>query len=381
MNRIAVVAALATGLLGFIVAPAHSNEADTARLLAGMPPSAGSPLEALTKSRHWQQHAQAMDKAFGSVERNTLSKVRTWSRDNVKSPRETLLYMFGGPDFLFANAVYPDATTYLLVGLEPAGDIPDLMKMQKRGEVPGLGNLQNAMRTLLSVSFFITKEMQETLGGSNLRGTIPILYVFLARSGMEVRSATLIAIDDEGEVRPEDRTAKTAKTAKTPFKTSARGVKITFAGLDGRERTLYYLTTDLSNGGLKRGGFLKFAGKLGEADAFHKSASYLMHSDNFSQIRSFVLSQARTVVQDDSGVPLRYFDEKLWDLHPFGAYHEPLELFPEGRQTKLARKVFARDKTQKIDFGLGYRWRPGESNLLMAVKRPQSVQLPAAGQH
>lgn len=377
MNRIALAAALATGLLGFIVAPAHSNEADTARFLAGMPPSAGSPLEALTKGRHWQQHAQAMDKAFASVEKNTLTKVRVWSRDNVKSPQQTLLYMFGGPDFLFANAVYPDATTYLLVGLEPAGDVPDLMKMQRRGEVPGLGNLQNAMRTLLSVSFFITKEMQETLGGSNLRGTIPILYVFLARSGMEVRDASLVTIDDEGEVKAEDRKVKTP--AKT--KTSARGVKITFAGLDGRPRTLYYLTTDLANGGLKRGGFLKFAGRLGAADAFHKSASYLMHSDNFSQIRSFVLSQARTVVQDDSGVPLRYFDEKLWDLHPFGVYYEPLELFPQGRQSKLARKVFSRDKTQKIDFGLGYRWRPGESNLLIAVKRPHSVQLPAAGQH
>ena len=365
MNRIFLAAAFAAGLLGFAVAPAHSYEADTARFLAGMPPSVGSPLEALTKSRHWQQHAQAMDKAFAAVEKSTLSKVRIWSRENVKSPQPTLLYMFGGPDFLFANAFYPDATTYLLVGLEPTGDIPDLMKMQRRGELPGLGNLQNAMRTLLSVSFFITKEMQETLGGSNLRGTIPILYVFLARSGMEVRDVSLVTIDDDGEVKPEDKKAKIAA------KTSARGVKITFAGLDGRQRTLYYFTTDLANAGLKRGGFLKFAEKLGPADAFHKSASYLMHSDNFSQIRSFVLSQTRTIVQDDSGIPLRYFDRKVWDLYPFGAYHEPLDLFPEGRQTKLAREVFSKDKTRKIDFGLGYRWRPGESNLLMAIKKPQ----------
>lgn len=365
MNRIALVAALATGLLGFVVAPARSIEAaspdDTARFLAGLPLSVGSPLEALTKSRQWQSHAQAMNKAFATVEKNTLSKVRSWSRDNVKSPQPTLLYMFGGPDFLFANAFYPDATTYVLVGLEPSGDIPDLMKMQRRGEVPGLGNLQNAMRTLLSVSFFITKEMQETLGGSNLRGTIPILYVFLARSGVEVRDTSLVIIDDNGDIQPDSKKAKT----------SARGVKITFAGLDGRSRTLYYFTTDLANAGLKRGGFLKFAEKLGPADAFHKSASYLMHSENFSRIREFVLSQTRTVVQDDSGIPLRFFDRKLWDLYPFGTYHEPLDLFPEGRQTKLAREVFSKDKTQKIDFGLGYRWRPGESNLLMAVKKPQ----------
>ena len=34
--------------------------------------------------------------------------------------------------------------------------------------------------------------------------------------------------------------------------------RITFAGADGEERTLYYFSTDLSNGGVKRSGFLKF---------------------------------------------------------------------------------------------------------------------------
>jgi len=362
MNRIALAAALVAGLLGLIVAPAYSDDAtpaDTARFLAGMPPSAGSPLEVLTKSRQWQTHAKVMDGAFGTVEKTTLSKIRAWSRDTVKSPQPTLLYMFGGPDFLFANAFFPDASTYVLVGLEPTGDIPDLMKMQRRGEVPGLGSLENSMRTLLAVSFFITKDMREHLGGSNLQGTIPILYTFLARAGMEVRDASLVMLDDDGEVKPDDRKGKT----------SARGVRITFAGLDARPRTLYYFTTDLSNGGVRRGGFLKFAGKLGPADAFHKSASYLMHKDNFAQIRSFVLAQAKTIVQDDSGIPLRYFDRAVWDLYPFGNYLEPLDIFPEGRQSKVAREVFA--KAPKIDFGLGYRWRPGQSNLLMAVRKPQ----------
>ena len=286
-------------------------------------------------------------------------KIRAWSRDTIKSPQPTLLYMFGGPDFLFANAFYPEASTYVLVGLEPTGDIPDLMKMQRRGEVPGLGSLENSMRTLLAVSFFITKDMREHLGGSNLQGTIPILYTFLARAGMEVRDAALVMIDDDGDVKPDDMEGRT----------SARGVRITFAGLDARPRTLYYLTTDLSNGGVRRGGFLKFVTRLGPSDAFHKSASYLMHKDNFSQIRSFLLAQARIIVQDDSGIPLRYFDRAAWDLYPFGNYLEPLDIFPEGRQSKIAREVFA--KAPKIDFGLGYRWRPGQSNLLMAVKKPQ----------
>ena len=38
---------------------------DTARFLAGMPPSADSPLTPLTKDPAWQRHAKFFDAAFG----------------------------------------------------------------------------------------------------------------------------------------------------------------------------------------------------------------------------------------------------------------------------------------------------------------------------
>lgn len=363
MTRLGFVAAFAASFITLTIATAHSAEVasadDTARYLAGMPPSAGSPLIALTKDKAWQQHAKAMDKAFAVVEKSQLSPIRDWSAANLKSPQSTMFYMFSGPDFLFADAFFPHATTYVLAALEPIGEIPDLMKLQRRGGVAGLGHLQNSMRTLLSLSFFITKEMRENLGESALRGTIPILYVFLARTGKTVREASLVYIDAQGELHPEDKKAKSG----------ARGVKIVFAGADGRERTLYYFTTNIANDGAKTSGFLKFCDKLGPADSFHKSASYLMHHNTFSHIRDFIVSRSATIVQDDSGIPIRYLDEKLWELRPFGRYHEPLSIFPEGRQPKI-RELFQKQSAGKLNFGLGYRWRPGESNLLLAIKRP-----------
>ena len=362
MTRLGLIAAVAASFLSFAADPAYSAEAasfdDTAKFLAGMPPAEASPLSALTKERNWQQHVKTMDKAFATVEKSTLSPIRVWSAANLKSPQSTLFYMFSGPDFLFADAFFPNATTYVMAGLEPAGDIPDLMKLQRRGGVPGLGHLESSMRTLLAVSFFITKEMQSSLGESALRGTIPVLYVFLARTGKHVRDVSLIHIDNEGEVQPEDKKAKTA----------ARGVKIVFAGADGRERTLYYFTTNLANDGTKSGGFLKFLDKLGPADSFHKSASYLMHGNEFSRIRDFIVAKSAAVVQDDSGIPYRFFDEKDWQLYPFGRFPEASELFPHGYQPKF-RDLFKKDRAGKLDFGIGYRWRVGQSNLLLAVKR------------
>lgn len=370
MTRLGVLGAVALGFLALAAVPqSYAADAasfdDTAKFLAGMPPSESSPLAALTKDKTWQQHAKTMDKAFATVEKSPLAQIRAWSAANIKSYQPTLFYMFSGPDFLFADAFFPQATTYVMAGLEPTGDIPDLMKARRPGSIAGiagLGHLEASMRTLLSLSFFITVDMREKLNESALRGTIPILYVFLARSGKQLRDVSLVYIDGEGAVHPEDKKAKS----------SARGVKIVFAAADGRERTLYYFVTNLDNAGTKTGGFLKFMEKLGPADSFHKSASFLMHGTQFTRIRDFIVANSTTVVQDDSGVPYRFFDEKDWQLQAFGRFPEASELFPEGYQPKF-RDLFRKDRAGKLDFGIGYRHRIGESNLLLAVRKAKAA--------
>ena len=48
-------------------------------------------------------------------------------------------------------------------------------------------NLENAMNSSLRYGFFITKEMRVDLQQQQLKGTVPILYVFLARAGKTIR--------------------------------------------------------------------------------------------------------------------------------------------------------------------------------------------------
>ena len=61
MNKLSLVTALVASYLSFAITPAHSAEVasadDTARFLAGMSPSAGSPLAALTQERGCLPHA------------------------------------------------------------------------------------------------------------------------------------------------------------------------------------------------------------------------------------------------------------------------------------------------------------------------------------
>jgi hypothetical protein len=331
---------------------------DTALFLAGMPPSADSPLMPLTRDPSWQRHARFFDSAFGQLEQRQLSKIRTWATTNLAAPRPTMFYMFSGPDFLYADAFYSRANTYVLSALEPVGSVPDLTRLPYGGIGAALYNVERSLSSILSFSFFITKQMKVDLHAGQLSGTLPILYVFLARSGKTIRDVAPISLDDKGAAYFANE---------NPGRNATRGVRILFAGADGAEKTLYYFSTDLSNSGVRASGFLKFCETLAPANSLIKSASYLMHSGNFSTVRNFLLANSATIVQDDSGIPLVNYNAKRWRFFPFGRYAGPIAEFP-GRYQPAYAELF--QKSQPMDFGIGYRWRSHESNLLLAVKLP-----------
>ena len=155
-----------------------------------------------------------------------------------------------------------------------------------------------------------------------------------------------------------------------------QGVKMVFGGPGKPEQTLYYFSTDISDGGLKASGFLKFAETFGPGDAMFKAASYLPHSGGFAQIRDFVLSKANNIVQDDSGIPVHYFKRDQWTFHPFGRYLGPIAIFPGRHQVQLD-EIYRKGPVKPLDFGMGYRWRPNESNMLWAAKKDAAAPIAA----
>jgi hypothetical protein len=330
---------------------------DNARILAGMTPSQGSPLSKFTSDRSWQSHAKRFDQAWSQLESRQLTKIRAWSAAHVTQRKPVVFYMFSGPDFLYADAFYPGADTYVLSALEPVGEIPDLDGISGSQLAGGLGRIEGSLNSVLSYSFFITKKMRHELSGGRFSGTLPILYVFLARSGKTITDVSLVALDADAKVIPDAAGTKSA----------AHGVKIGFTGKDGKAQTLYYFSTDISDSGLKNNPILKFCEGLGRGDSFLKSASYLMHTESFNDVRSFLIEQSDTIIEDDSGIPVRFFKPDEWKLYPFGNYLQPLGIFPHTYQQQLSQ-LYRKDHAGALDFGIGYRWRPRESNLLLAVR-------------
>ena len=365
MLRSLKMAAIAAGFIFAatvlaVTTGAHAADAatvdDTARFLAGLQPSEGSPLAPLTKDPAWQHHARFFDSAFAQLEQRQIAKVRSWADTHLAAPKPTMFYFFSGPDFLYANAFYSKASTYVMAALEPAGSVPDLTKMSRGNVNSALGNIEHSLATIMNFSFFITKHMKTDLHVGQISGALPLLFVFIERSGKSIREVTPVTLDEDGKVNTGGEGSKA---------NAARGVRIIFAGTDGVEKTLYYFSTDLSNSGVKNSGFLKFCETLAPGNSLIKSASYLLHSGSFTTARDFLLANSATIIQDDSGIPLGNYNPKKWRFFPFGHYAGPIGEFP-GRYQQSYAELFRR--AQPMDFGIGYRWRTHDSNLLLSVK-------------
>ncbi|MCX6877174.1 MAG: hypothetical protein NTW21_25700 [Verrucomicrobia bacterium] len=346
--------------------PVASPANDTARLLAGLLPSADSALVELAQDRAWQQHAKFFDTAWANLERNQLVKVRAWAKTQVPdafAAKGTVFYMFSGPDFLYADTFFPQARTYVLCGIEPIGPLPDAVRLAPHELGSELRALRDSLDSVLSFSFFITKEMKTDLRNHSLSGTLPLLYIFLARSGKTLCDVSYVSLDANGVL--------TARQDATRSATSpAPGVRISFvAEGSNTPRTLYYFSTDISDAGLRQSGFLKFCQTLAPANSCVKSASYLMHESGFSTIRGFLLENTRTLVQDDSGIPCAYFTPDAWQMRVFGSYPGPIPLFRNYRQPLLA-EYYRTTHPPPLDFGIGYRHHAGESTLMVATHKP-----------
>ena len=335
-----------------------ASASDVARYLAGMPVSEGSPLVSLTRDPQWIAHSNAMNQSFAKMETLQLSNIRTW-RATMLAPviasDRVCLYLFSGPDFLYANVFFPDAPAYVLQGLETLDSIPDLLTLPIQALDGTLQNIQISLNNALNYTYFETKDMRENFSRSQLKGVLPILFVFIARSGMQIAKVDYISLAPNGAVLD-------------GFRSGVRGVRMLVDDpRTGREKSLYYFTADLSNGSMSPG-ILRFCSNLGPTNSFLKAASYLMHEDSFSTVRNLLLGVSASIVQDDSGIPVRYLTSDRWTLRLFGSYSGPIELFRKYYQTDLSQD-YANNNPKPLTFGFGYQINRRSSNLIVAVRR------------
>ena len=336
---------------------------ERAKFLAGVP--ATGPLASLQEPATYRAHSSDFEKMWRRYNEHYFTAMRLWSSVELapRTPASApVYYFFSGPDIISPLALFPDAPDYLLSGLEPVGSVPAPDSLPPQRLLPALDGLRKSTDAILSFGFFITKNMRAELDAGEFKGVTPILLVFLAMTGGEVLDVSYFGVRGDGhpvEYGTEPRQAKGELS----------GVRITFRKnpLSAPQR-LHYVQANVANNELReKCGLLHWAEGFGPGSVYLKAASYLMHESYFSRIRGFLLAQARSVLQDDSGIPFKFFQNGEWRVWFFGTYAGTLDLFKKYHEPKLVDAF--RISGVPLAFGTGYKWRLGQSNLLLAVRQ------------
>jgi hypothetical protein len=147
-----------------------------------------------------------------------------------------------------------------------------------------------------------------------------------------------------------------------------RAVRIEFTSpSNGGTQQLYYVSLDATDKALEfYPEFLNWAGQYKPSTVLLKSASYLLHDNQFSKTRAMLLDAADVVVQDDTGIPYRFISQSPWQVKLYGRYYKPIRPMKYGYQKDLEAAYNLRPDQVPLPFPFGYHWRGQQSGLIVA---------------
>jgi hypothetical protein len=336
---------------------------------AGLP-AAAPPYLALQEGSYWKDFAALSGRAWTDFDSAVLEPMRVWAGNTLAEVREkttTLFYPFGGPDFATAFALFPKATTIVLIGLEPVGNLPDLDRASVKEREDFFIDLGTLTSDFLTRGYFITMRMMDMYSQGHVDGALPVIGFFLKWGGYSVVDVKRLAPDEKGGWI-ETPYARLAKRPHRPY-----GVRIDYLKPgDAALRSVYYFSCDVANPTFWPDSALyRFFYNLGNMTTFIKAGSYLLHWDVFSNLRGLILGRSLFVLEDDTAVPYRFFKRGGWEITLFGRYATPVKDFTNVEQMDLrAAYEDPEGSVKPLPFHFGYRWRTQVDNLLLA-KRPR----------
>jgi hypothetical protein len=338
----------------------------TAQILAGVTPNpSDSALQRLVETEAFKEHQQWMTSNWNQV-RGRIRTMETWRSQEIKIPgasKKTLLYPFSGPDFLNAYTFFPEHGRYIFFSLERPGTLPDLESVTPAQFAKLLQDVRSAFRDIFERNYFITSYMTKQLTTPWIRGTVPVMATMMAL--MNRRIVRIEPLD----LFPEITRSFDSSETKRP-RVLMRAVRIEFGSPSGSNtQQLYYVSLDATDKALEfYPDFLNWVSHYKPATVLIKSASYLLHDQQFSKTRAMLLDAADVLVQDDTGIPYRYISHTPWQVKLYGRYHKPIRPMTYGYQKDLESAYSARPEQTPLPFPFGYHWRGQQSGLIAAYR-------------
>lgn len=303
-----------------------------------------------------------MQKLRSQILDRHVSKINQWKEGERFAPgTNPVLYLLSGADVTNLVTFYPSASQYLMVALQPAPPFGDLSTMDQGTLNSSLDRLRQTVSDISERNYFRSTVLRSSEKNAGLPGIAPILLTFLAMLDKEVDGYEYVELNSEGIIQ-----ADNPQMNKNPH-----GIRIFFREPgSAMPRTLVYMAwpvmpdfADVINPGGK------MLVRLGRYNVILKAAIYLFHEKKYELLARRLTAGADVVIQDDSGVPFRYFEKAQWNFKAYGHYTAAARLTDLGyypTQTDL-KQVFAAEK-KALPFAFGYGAWSGRSNLIWAER-------------
>lgn len=338
---------------------------ETARFIGGIHCETES-FKKKQSSLYYKDHFEFTNGTWKILDDSTLSPMVDWAKDkNIMESLDTgtCFYPFSGPDFLFAEKFFPQCKDYILLGLEKLGTSPEISKMNETQINDYLKSIRSSLRYLNKAGYFVTQHMGQDFSKTVLNGNIHILFYFLARTNHLVHQVDRGFIDNNGNFIVNSMTTKKNST----------GICISFSR-NGEEKIkkLYYFSLDVADYKLNsQPGFEKFVKGFPALNTYIKSASYILANKNFSTVRKIISENSLKILQDDTGMPLKNIDQKIFDLQMWGTYSKTISDLSWGYQPDLREALKKSGNNHSLPFYISYNGNYGEGIMMYAKRKVQ----------
>jgi len=336
---------------------------ETARFIGGINCETESFIK-LQQNSYYKDHFDFTSGTWKILDDSTLTPMVIWAKEKTimeSSDTGTCFYPFSGPDFLFAEKFFPECRNYVLLGLEKTGTSPEISKMNETQINDYLKSIRSSLRYLNKAGYFVTQHMGQDFSKSVLNGNIHIIFYFLARTNHVVQQVDRGFIDSNGNFVVNSMTTKR----------NSNGICISFRR-NGEEsiKKVYYFSIDIADYKLNsQPGFEKFVKSFSQMNTYIKSGSYILANKNFSTMRRIISENSRKILQDDTGMPLKYIDQKIFDLQMWGTYSKTISDLSWGYQPDLKEALKKSGNNYSLPFYISYNGNYGEGIMMFARRK------------
>lgn len=186
-----------------------------ARLMSGMQASSSDPMALdIENSQEWREGSEGKSAKYFwnllnrvdyknqlSAQFSSRSLIQSFLKENFEpaySTTKNVVYLFGGPDFSYADLFFPNMESLVIVGQEPIGVILDPEKLLQQGSLKEMMfKMGTSLSTIPFKGYYVTETMLQELGEY---GVAMLLSISIILADHCITACEIFYLDPEGNI-------------------------------------------------------------------------------------------------------------------------------------------------------------------------------------